>query len=537
MEKMLTSITPETPIQKTINKYNIEINEQKLILEMELLSKSLIINIIDISQMLPVIYEYELTFDFFKEKDSNLSGLENISKTFDYLKSLIEQNKYSINTEDEKTYILTFKYQLFNDEKKIDISIPRQKFDEQEHNKQISLAINKLNKNYNELENKMNILEKEYQKDLLIQKEQLGLDDINKIKPSFCMKYKEKNLDIELRIINEKIEIIFIENKNIIEEKYSIKLSLKEFCLKDEYFSIMKDISSLHDFIKAIFENNKYKITKQEKEDYYILTINFISGIVEKNIDFSIVKNPFSVVESIKKYTHSINYINEKIDNNNKNTENKIVNITSNFNNYKSQNDSNLKKINECLNTNKTQSDASLNNLTNNVNNNKTQTNEQIKNITNDLNNFKKEINQKISELSDILKNKIKKEILDMSHPIGTYYWSQKNTDPSTIFGGKWESIKGRFLFAEDAKHGAGTSGGEEFHTLTADEIPSHNHGLPKPVCAYKAVPDIQIAGGGGSKKLYENDGNVANTNNVGGGKPHNNMPPYISAFCWRRTG
>lgn len=108
MEKVLTNITPETPIQKTINKYNIEIIEQKLILEMELLLKSLIINIIDNSQMIPVIYEYELTFDFFKEKDSNLSGLENISKTFDYLKSLIEQNKYSINKEDEKTYILTF---------------------------------------------------------------------------------------------------------------------------------------------------------------------------------------------------------------------------------------------------------------------------------------------------------------------------------------------------------------------------------------------------------------------------------------------
>ena len=537
MEKVLTNITPETPIQKTINKYNIEIIEQKLILEMELLLKSLIINIIDNSQMIPVIYEYELTFDFFKEKDSNLSGLENISKTFDYLKSLIEQNKYSINKEDEKAYILTFKYQLFNDERKIDISIPRQKFDEQEHNKQISLAINKLDKNYNELEKKMNILEKEYQKDLLVQKEQLGLDDLNETKPSFCMKIKEKNLDIELRIINETIEIIFIENKNIIEEKYSIKLSLKEFCLKDEYFSIMKDISSLHDFIKSIFENNKYKITKEEKEDYYILTINFISGIVEKNIDFQIVKNPFSVVESIKKYTHSINFINEKIDNNNKNIENQIVNITSDFNNYKSENDSNLKKINESINTNKSQSDTSLNDLTNNVNNNKTQADEQIKNITNDLNNFKKEINQKISEITEILNSKIRKEILDMSHPIGTYYWSQKNTDPSTIFGGKWESIKAKFLFAVDEKHGVDTTGGEELHTLTIDEIPSHNLGFPKPVCAFKNVVDIQSAGGGETKKLYENDGNVANTNNIGGGKPFNNMPPYICAFCWRRIG
>ena len=133
--------TPETPGQKIIKKYNSEINDQKLLLEIDLLSKSLIINIIDNSELLPVIYEYELNFEYFKEKDSNLSGLENISKTFDYLKYLIEQNKYSIDKQNEKIYIITFNYQLFNEEKKIEISIPRQKFDEQKNNKQISLAI------------------------------------------------------------------------------------------------------------------------------------------------------------------------------------------------------------------------------------------------------------------------------------------------------------------------------------------------------------------------------------------------------------
>ena len=351
------------------------------------------------------------------------------------------------------------------------------------------------------------------------------------------MNIKDKNLVIELRIIKEKLEICFIENKNILEEKYSIKLSLEEFYKKDDYFSIMKNINSLHDFIKAIFEKNKYKITKQEKEDCYLLTINFISGIEERNIEFLVVKTPFSVVESIKKYTHSINVINDKIDNNNKNAEQKISNINSEFNNYKSQNENNLKKINESLNTNKSQNDTNINNITNNLNNYKSQNDQKVTSITNDLNNFKKEINQKINEINDILKNKITKEILNMSYPIGTYYWSQKNTDPSTIFGGKWEAIKGRFLFAEDAKHAVNSSGGEEFHTLTVDEIPSHNHGFPKNVCAYKNIPDIQIQGGGGSKKLYENDGNVTNTNNIGGGKPHNNMPPYISAFCWRRIG
>lgn len=39
--------------------------------------------------------------------------------------------------------------------KKIDINIPKQKFDEKEQNKQVSLAINNLDKNLNLLEKKL----------------------------------------------------------------------------------------------------------------------------------------------------------------------------------------------------------------------------------------------------------------------------------------------------------------------------------------------------------------------------------------------
>ena len=450
---------------------------------------------------------------------------------------MIEQKKYSIQKENEETYIFSFIYQIFNEEKKIDISIPKQKFDEKEQSKKISLAINKLDKNLNLLGDKVDNLEKNYQKDLMLQNEKLGLENITNIKPSYSMKNEKNNLNIELRIINESLEISFIENKNILEEKYSIKLTLKDFCLKDEYFTIIKNINQLHDFIIAIFENNKYKISKLEKEENYLFEIYFISGIKEKKIEFNIAKNPFSIVESIKQYTHSINYMNEQIEKTNKNAQEKISNLNSEFNKHKSENENTFKNINTNINTNKSLIDTNSKNLSNDINNYKSQNDQKIANLNNDLNKFKQEINQKINEINDILKNKIKKEILDMSHPIGTYYWSQKNTDPTTIFGGKWEPIKGRFIFAEDQKHAVNSSGGEEFHTLSIDEIPVHNHAFPKNVCAYKNIPDIQIQGGGGSKKVYENDGYIANTNNIGGGKPHNNMPPYIAAFCWRRIG
>ena len=57
-------------------------------------------------------------------------------------------------------------------------------------------------------------------------------------------------------------------------------------------------------------------------------------------------------------------------------------------------------------------------------------------------------------------------------YPIGSYYWSEKNTSPSDIFGGSWTKIRGRFLFASDSNHDVGDTGGEETHTLTINEMP-----------------------------------------------------------------
>jgi len=182
---------------------------------------------------------------------------------------------------------------------------------------------------------------------------------------------------------------------------------------------------------------------------------------------------------------NSINHMNEKLENNSKNFEEKIRNLKSDFDNYKSQNDNNINK-----------------NLTNNLNTYKTQNDQKVSNLSNDLNSFKTQINQKINEINNILTNKIKKEILDMSYPVGTYYWSQRDKNPGELFGGKWEKIQGKFLFAENNNHKAGTEGGEEVHKLTINEIPTHNHGFPKNLCSFKNIPDIQIGGGGGTKKL-----------------------------------
>ena len=62
-------------------------------------------------------------------------------------------------------------------------------------------------------------------------------------------------------------------------------------------------------------------------------------------------------------------------------------------------------------------------------------------------------------------------------HPVGSFYFSADPTDPSIIFGGgSWERVRGRFLWCETDERVAGSVGGEESHTLSVAETPSHTH-------------------------------------------------------------
>ena len=75
-----------------------------------------------------------------------------------------------------------------------------------------------------------------------------------------------------------------------------------------------------------------------------------------------------------------------------------------------------------------------------------------------------------------------------------------------------------------------GDIGGEAEHTLTVDEIPAHSHGQTYSEEA-NGEKDIKWLGthGSGSNIAY----GVVET---GGSQPHNNMPPYLAVFMWKRV-
>lgn len=138
------------------------------------------------------------------------------------------------------------------------------------------------------------------------------------------------------------------------------------------------------------------------------------------------------------------------------------------------------------------------------------------------------------------------KTLLNLIYPVGSIYMSVNSTSPATFIGGTWEQIKNRFLIGCGDTYVAGASGGAATHTLTVDEMPTHGNHL------YASGDWIGQGASGG--KYLNTDANMSSYGSsgrgwllssneaypagytTGGGKAHNNMPPYLAVYMWKRT-
>lgn len=117
------------------------------------------------------------------------------------------------------------------------------------------------------------------------------------------------------------------------------------------------------------------------------------------------------------------------------------------------------------------------------------------------------------------------KSLLDLVYPVGAIYISTASADPGELFGGTWESIRDVFLLAAGTVFHPGATGGETEHTLTQEELP--------------AAVWTSGSGTGGvetSTSGAAGTGYGMRTQATNWGQAHNNMPPYLAVYVWKRT-
>lgn len=160
----------------------------------------------------------------------------------------------------------------------------------------------------------------------------------------------------------------------------------------------------------------------------------------------------------------------------------------------------------------------------------KTENDENISKMQENTDKQFKQVNESIGSVAKNIES-LSKSIFNMVYPVGAIYISVSATNPSTLFGGTWERIQDRFLLAAGSSYSAGSTGGEANHTLTVDEMPRHSH-------LFTMLTSSTALGSFGYPASANDTGNGIDkaTHNTGGGHPHNNMPPYLAVYVWKRT-
>jgi microcystin-dependent protein len=152
----------------------------------------------------------------------------------------------------------------------------------------------------------------------------------------------------------------------------------------------------------------------------------------------------------------------------------------------------------------------------------------------------------------------------DQIYPIGAIYMSTVSTNPATLFKiGNWEALPaGRVLLAQGTStwgvnYSAGSTGGEDKHTLTVSESAPHNHTGNATTSGSTHTHALTMRashgkdGNGGVPRFGDGDvwsdyktqnlsaagehSHAITINNSGGGQAHNNMQPYLSVYMWKR--
>lgn len=184
--------------------------------------------------------------------------------------------------------------------------------------------------------------------------------------------------------------------------------------------------------------------------------------------------------------------------------------------------------------------------------------------------------------------------IVDIIYPVGSIYMSMNSTNPSLLFGGEWERLKDTFLLASGDVYTADSSDvstaqrGSATVSLTQSQMPrhthiqnphthiqnAHNHSVPNSryypaidssadwaysakgqlptttqshyyprtssntngITEYNVVAD-KTATNKNETATNKYTGGTGSSESESNGVAHENMPPYMSVYMWKRIG
>lgn len=152
--------------------------------------------------------------------------------------------------------------------------------------------------------------------------------------------------------------------------------------------------------------------------------------------------------------------------------------------------------------------------------------------------------------------------IKNFIYPVGSIYMNINDTNPASLFGGTWEQLQDRFLIGAGNSYALGSIGGETSVLLGVNNLPSHNHTFSgtvdgngthnhtgntlelrqtnsynytndaaRPISSSASYYGVQITNDAGwHQHTYSGA-----TSSVGSNQAHNNMPPYLAVYIWKR--
>ena len=292
------------------------------------------------------------------------------------------------------------------------------------------------------------------------------------------------DLEITMILFEEKIKFIIQEIQDNLKNNpsiYDANFTYEDLSQKNVHFKNLGNLEAIFNFLDELFNDEKDTIKKENNK--IIINMKFPLGNKDTEVSFELSEKIISLERTLQYFSSTFKEINK----------NNII------------------------------------------------TNTNLKDTKVDLGNTKVDLGNTKYNLEKV-KSDFKRDLLEKVYPIGSYYWSSNNKSPSEIFGGSWTKINGRFLFASDSNHYVGETGGEERVTLKINEIPSHSHNydrfhqdntetganLPGSGMYFQYFPYVKK-----DYAFYRSN----STTHTGGGCSHNNMPPFLTANCWKRTG